>query len=47
MDASVDINLKVPAEIRRKLLNHILSFYKLHLETFSEVKSVKVLTQMM
>ena len=47
MESNFNINLKVPAIIRRSILNHILSFYRLHLETFAEVKSLKVLTQMM
>jgi DNA repair protein RecO (recombination protein O) len=38
---------KVPARIRRKLLDHVLLFYKLHMDTFSEVKSLKVLYQIM
>jgi DNA repair protein RecO (recombination protein O) len=38
---------KIPGSIRRKLMDHLLLHYKLHLDTFSEVKSVKVLMQMM
>ncbi|MEX2591449.1 MAG: DNA repair protein RecO [Anditalea sp.] len=38
---------KVPAPIRRRLLDHVLLFYKLHMDTFSEIKSLKVLSQIM
>jgi DNA repair protein RecO (recombination protein O) len=45
--STFDTSHKVPAMIRRRLLDHVLLFYKLHMETFSEVKSLKVLTHMM
>ena len=38
---------KIPGAVRRKLMDHLLLFYKVHLDTFSEIKSVKVLMQMM
>src|SRR5690606_17053535 len=45
--ASFDSNIKIPAGIRRRLMENVLLFYKLHMDTFSEVKSLKVLSQMM
>jgi DNA repair protein RecO (recombination protein O) len=38
---------KIPGSIRRRLMDQLLLHYKLHLDTFSEIKSVKVLVQMM
>lgn len=38
---------KVPAQIRRNLLEHLLIFYSKHLDQPAEWKSVKVLRQMM
>lgn len=38
---------KVPAQIRRNLLDHLLIFYSKHLDQPAEWKSVKVLRQMM
>lgn len=45
--ASFAFNEKIPSSIRKKLLDHVLLFYRLHMDTFSEVKSLKVLTQIM
>lgn len=39
--------LKVPASVRRKLMDHLLLYYKLHMDTFSEIRSLKILSQMM
>lgn len=47
MESSFDSSLKIPKPIRKRLMEHLLLFYKLHLETFHEVKSLKVLIQMM
>ena len=47
IDSTFDTSHKVPGTIRRRLLDHVLLFYKLHLDTFSEVRSLKVLTHMM
>jgi DNA repair protein RecO (recombination protein O) len=44
---SFDFNEKVPALVRKNLLDHMLIFYSKHLEQQSEWKSVKVLRQMM
>lgn len=38
---------KVPAQIRKNLLDHLLIFFSQHLDQTSEWKSVKVLRQMM
>lgn len=35
--------LKIPSFYRRKILDDLLKFYQLHIEGFSELKSVKVL----
>jgi len=45
--SSFDCEDKVPSAVRKRLLNHVLLFYQLHLDTFTEIKSLKVLTQMM
>lgn len=45
--SSFSNNLKVPASVRRKLMDHLLLFYKLHMDTFSEIRSLKILSQMM
>lgn len=45
--ASLDSQTKIPGIIRRRLMDHLLLYYKLHLDTFAEVKSVKILVQMM
>jgi len=45
--SSFSSKLKIPAGIRRGLMDHILMFYKFHLGTFSEIKSLKVLNQIM
>lgn len=45
--SSFDCQEKVPAATRKRLLDHVLLFYKLHLDTFTEIKSLKVLVQMM
>jgi len=42
-----DSPLRIPKGIRKRLLDDLLLFYKLHLDTFSEVKSHKVLSQIM
>ena len=47
LNASFADNLKVPASVRRKLMNHLLLYYKLHMDTFSEIRSLKILIQMM
>lgn len=47
MDSNMGGHVKIPGAIRRKLMDHLLLFYKLHLDTFSEVKSIKILMQMM
>lgn len=47
MNATLDSQIKIPGIIRRRLMDHLLLFYKLHLDTFAEVKSVKILVQMM
>jgi DNA repair protein RecO (recombination protein O) len=44
---SFNFNEKIPALIRKNLLDHMLIFYSKHLEQQSEWKSVKVLRQMM
>lgn len=38
---------KTSKAVRRNLMDHLLLFYKVHLDTFSEIKSVKILMQMM
>src|SRR5690606_13696535 len=45
--STFDTTLKIPGTIRRRLLDHVLLFYKLHLDTFSEIRSIKVLANMM
>lgn len=47
LDNGFGSQTKIPGAIRRKLMDHLLLFYKVHLDTFSEIKSVKVLMQMM
>lgn len=42
-----DANTKVPAPIRKKLLDDLLTFYRIHMETFAEVKSLNVLRNLM
>jgi len=44
---SFNFDEKVPALVRKNLLDHMLIFYSKHLEQQSEWKSVKVLRQMM
>ncbi len=45
--SSFGTTTKVPGVIRRRLMDHLLLFYKLHMDTFSEIKSLKILSQMM
>ncbi|WP_200974882.1 DNA repair protein RecO [Echinicola sp. 20G] len=40
-------DIKVPSNIRKKLLDDLLTFYKIHLETFTEVKSLSILRSLM
>jgi DNA repair protein RecO (recombination protein O) len=47
LSTSFSNNLKVPASVRRKLMDHLLMFYKLHMDTFAEIRSLKILSQMM
>lgn len=47
MVGAMDSTIKIPHATRRRLMRHLLLFYRLHLDTFSEIKSLKVLTQMM
>src|SRR5690606_13883762 len=47
LESSLDQGTKIPGSVRRKLMDHLPLHYKLHLDTFSEIKSVKVLMQMM
>lgn len=47
MKSSFDSDEKVPAPIRRRLMNQVLLFYKLHMDTFAEIKSLKVLSHIM
>jgi len=47
MNTPFGSSCKIPGTIRRKIMDHLLLHYKLHLDTFEEIKSVKVLTQMM
>jgi DNA repair protein RecO (recombination protein O) len=39
--------LKVSHFIRREALDHIISFYRLHVENFGEIKSLPVLQEVM
>ncbi|WP_143962545.1 DNA repair protein RecO [Litoribacter populi] len=43
MDHPFSNDLKVPAVFRKKMLDDLLAFYKIHVEGFSELKSIKVL----
>lgn len=43
MKISFGSTVKIPAIYRRKILDDLLKFYQLHLDGFSELKSVKVL----
>lgn len=47
LESDFGSQIKIPGAVRRKLMDHLLLFYKVHLDTFSEIKSVKVLMQMM
>ena len=47
LESDFNSSTKIPGNVRRKLMDHLLLHYKLHLDTFSEIKSVKVLMQMM
>lgn len=47
LESDFNSSTKIPGSVRRKLMDHLLLFYKVHLDTFSEIKSVKVLMQMM
>ncbi|GAB3658655.1 hypothetical protein GCM10028791_31730 [Echinicola sediminis] len=42
-----DARTKIPAAIRKKLLDDLLAFYRIHLETFVEIKSLGVLRGLM
>jgi len=42
-----DASTKIPASIRKKLLDDLLAFYRIHLETFAEIKSLNVLRNLM
>jgi len=43
MKNSFATDIKVPAPYRRKIMDDLLKFYQLHLDGFSELKSIKVL----
>jgi DNA repair protein RecO (recombination protein O) len=43
MENSFSSSLHVPAVYRRKIMDDLIKFYQLHLDGFSELKSVKVL----
>ncbi|WP_186753496.1 DNA repair protein RecO [Echinicola salinicaeni] len=47
LKAPFNHEIRIPASIRRKLLDDLLKFYSIHLETFSEVKSLEVLRNLM
>jgi DNA repair protein RecO (recombination protein O) len=47
IQAPYDEVLKVPHFVRREALDHILSFYRLHVENFGEIKSLPVLQEVM
>jgi len=43
MENSFSSSIRVPAVYRRKIMDDLLKFYQLHLDGFSELKSIKVL----
>jgi len=43
MENSFGSEIKVPTRYRRKILDDMLKFYQLHLDGFTELKSIKVL----
>ncbi|AWW30652.1 DNA repair protein RecO [Echinicola strongylocentroti] len=45
--APFDPSVKIPSSVRKSLLDDLLTFYKLHLDTFFEVKSLEVLRNLM
>lgn len=45
--SNYDQPLSIPNQVRRRLLDHVLKFYALHIETFGEVRSLTVLQEMM
>ena len=45
--SNYDQPLSIPNRVRRRLLDHVLKFYALHVETFGEVRSLAVLQEMM
>ncbi|QDH78792.1 DNA repair protein RecO [Echinicola soli] len=42
-----DPSIKIPPSVRKSLLDDLLTFYKLHLDTFFEVRSLEVLRNLM
>ena len=45
--ADIDSEIQISNKARRNILNIILAFYQSHFETFSEVKSVKILREVL
>jgi hypothetical protein len=45
--ADIDAELQISIEARRNILNILIAFYQSHFETFSEVKSVKILREVL
>ncbi|GGF34098.1 DNA repair protein RecO [Echinicola rosea] len=42
-----DPEVKIPSTIRKSLLDDLLAFYKIHLDTFFEIRSLEVLRNLM
>jgi DNA repair protein RecO (recombination protein O) len=45
--ADIDAELQISNKARRNILNILIAFYQTHFETFSEVKSVKILREVL
>ena len=45
--ADIDSEIQISNKARRNILNIIIAFYQSHFETFSEVKSVKILREVL
>jgi len=45
--ADIDAELQISNEARRNILNILIAFYQSHFENFSEVKSVKILREVL
>jgi len=45
--ADIDTELQISNEARRNILDILIAFYQTHFETFSEVKSVKILREVL